>query len=83
MEFQALFFNWIGLLQASIVRVACYFNMTCKYPDTWDGVENANQGDLEIFKQLVRNISNANSDALEAGNTLNFNNIDQGRKLLT
>ena len=62
--------------QASIVRVACYFNMTCKY-DGWDGVEDANQGEVEIFKQLVRNISNANSEALKAGNTLNFNNIDQ------
>ena len=80
MEFQALFFNWIGLRQASIVRVACYFNMTCKYPDTWQGVDKSSQGDVETFKQLVRNISNANSEALEAGNTLNFNNIDQGRE---
>ena len=66
------------MVQASIVRVACYFNMTCMYPDTWEGVEGSPQGEVEIFKQLVRNISNANAEALEAGNTLNFNNIDQG-----
>ena len=54
--------------------------MTCKYPDTWQGVDKSSQGDVETFKQLVRNISNANSEALEAGNTLNFNNIDQGRE---
>ena len=63
--------------QASIVRVACYFNMTCK-DDSWEGKEKGDPHQVIEFNQLVRNISNANSDALKAGNTLNFNNIDQG-----
>ncbi len=49
--------------------------MTCKDP-TWDP-DTASQSQWAMYKQLLRNITNANSDALIAGNTLAYSDIDQ------
>ncbi len=61
--------------QASIIREACYFNMTCKDP-SWNP-DLASAGQRETYNQMLRNITNANYEALLAGNTLHYTNMDQ------
>jgi hypothetical protein len=58
--------------------------MTCKDP-TYNS-DTADQAQIENYKQMLRNITNENTDALVASNSLRFSSIDrliQGSALLS